>query len=535
MPNLISGAIGQGVGLVSEYRKHRQEQKRSREASIEVPQGPSQAHAHSDPLPSYEDTTGQQESVSDPFPPDAKDPVQYEIDTDSDYDSSLGDDSDDEAWASDEAVTHSDSDEPPSYETITADASRETTNELVQEIAVSSRLQPTTSSGTPFVRQPLPCPVILPQRRPHKKARGFVRAYAPALAETGIDQETFLTFLKNFHKSSQASPIFDVIGISAGIAGFAPSIIAMVVCAAVEVGAKVGSEMRARYRTNNFLDRVNETLFRPAGLFAMIVRYKASEATDAQPISAETVNLSTYRAMAKVTKQRSCNAEGKSSRSMSDQMSNLRVASDTTRGALQMPEAAPLIYPDLDHKLAQEGPESFKDKSKDAKKFVADYIDRRAQMSFAKQAPPSSLVIPQGDYQPPTGAANAEHAMYSGGLVALISGGTITPRLRKEERRANKQSAKDMRRIARGREPRHGYVTESADVQGYDGAGFRAVAGPSGGTYVHSGKNVTRRERKLRKTAKRVFKEDVLYLMIVNMPSDAELDAAREELARGKG
>lgn len=128
----------------------------------------------------------------------------------------------------------------------------------------------------------------------------------------------------------------------------------------------------------------------------MIVRYKASEATDAQPISAETVTLSTYRAMAKVTKQRSCNAEGKSSRSMSDQMSNLRVASDTTRGALQMPEAAPLIYPDLDHKLAQEGPESFKDKSKDAKKFVADYIDRRAQMSFVS-ARRTAKIISQAD------------------------------------------------------------------------------------------------------------------------------------------
>ncbi|KJX99691.1 hypothetical protein TI39_contig353g00031 [Zymoseptoria brevis] len=534
MPNLISGAIGQGFGLVSEYRKHRQQHKLASEVSLQGPQGSAPVNAHGDLLPSYEDTTGQQASISAPLPQDTKEPVQFEADTDSDYESSLGDDSDDEAWTLDEAVTHSDSDEPPSYETITAEASRETTDELVQEIIVSSHLQSTTSSGTPFVRQPLPCPVVLPQRRPHKKARGFVRAYAPALADTGIDQETFLTFLRNFHKSSQASPMFDVIGISAGIAGFAPSIIAMVVCAAVEVGAKVGAEMQARYRTNNFLDRVNETLFKPAGLFAMIVRYKAVKATDAQPISAESVNLSTYRAMAKVTKQRSCNAEGKSSRSMSDQMDNLRVASDTTRGALRMPEAAPLIYPDLDHKLAQESPESFKDKSKDAKKFVADYIDRRAQMSFAKQAPPSSLVVPHGDYQPPTGAANPEHAMYSGGLVALVSGGTITPRLRKEERRANKQSAKDMRRIARGREPRHGYVTESAEVQGYDGAGFRAVAGSSGATYVHSGKNVMRRERKLRKTAKRVFQEDVLYLMIVNMPSEAELDAAREDLARAK-
>lgn len=49
----------------------------------------------------------------------------------------------------------------------------------------------------------LPCPVIIPQRRPRTKGRGFVRAYAPVLADCGIDQNTFLEFLKTFHKASQ--------------------------------------------------------------------------------------------------------------------------------------------------------------------------------------------------------------------------------------------------------------------------------------------------------------------------------------------
>ena len=49
----------------------------------------------------------------------------------------------------------------------------------------------------------LPCPVIIPQRRPRTKSRGFVRAYAPVLADCGIDQDTFLDFLKTLHKASQ--------------------------------------------------------------------------------------------------------------------------------------------------------------------------------------------------------------------------------------------------------------------------------------------------------------------------------------------
>ena len=51
----------------------------------------------------------------------------------------------------------------------------------------------------------LPCPVIIPQRRPKDKSRGFVRAYAPVLSDCGIDQATFLDFLKSFHKASQVT------------------------------------------------------------------------------------------------------------------------------------------------------------------------------------------------------------------------------------------------------------------------------------------------------------------------------------------
>ena len=51
----------------------------------------------------------------------------------------------------------------------------------------------------------LPCPVILPQRRPKDKSRGFVRAYAPVLMDCGIDQATFLDFLKSFHKASKVN------------------------------------------------------------------------------------------------------------------------------------------------------------------------------------------------------------------------------------------------------------------------------------------------------------------------------------------
>lgn len=70
--------------------------------------------------------------------------------------------------------------------------------------------------------QKLPFPIIVPQRRPGTKTRGFVRAYPPVLEETGISQETFLRFLKDLHKAAQASPVFDVVMIATAIAGAYP-------------------------------------------------------------------------------------------------------------------------------------------------------------------------------------------------------------------------------------------------------------------------------------------------------------------------
>jgi hypothetical protein len=55
--------------------------------------------------------------------------------------------------------------------------------------------EPSQSSGR------LPYPIIIPQRRPEDKSRGWMLAYAPVLDEFGIDQTTFLKFLYDFNES----------------------------------------------------------------------------------------------------------------------------------------------------------------------------------------------------------------------------------------------------------------------------------------------------------------------------------------------
>jgi hypothetical protein len=58
----------------------------------------------------------------------------------------------------------------------------------------------------PSERQTLP--VILPQRRPQSRTRGFVRGYALVLEGTNMSQEASLEFLDGFEKSISEKLVF---------------------------------------------------------------------------------------------------------------------------------------------------------------------------------------------------------------------------------------------------------------------------------------------------------------------------------------
>lgn len=48
----------------------------------------------------------------------------------------------------------------------------------------------------------IPCPVIIPQCKPGDMNEGFLRAYAPVLADCGISQDLFTTFQEGFAQAS---------------------------------------------------------------------------------------------------------------------------------------------------------------------------------------------------------------------------------------------------------------------------------------------------------------------------------------------
>lgn len=380
MPRLLSKVIQPAIGLAAEAIAHQREKSRSR-SDLAEPGPNAGGHAPSSsasashpasqarqagpvdpnaPPPQYTETSDQGLLESGgPAYHDEKRAIKHDKSY-AEYDEEDDDDAehDEDDWDLDEAAELA---SPPSYDqTLDNDDIPALTRSVLKGAKAPTGVN-------------LPLPVIIPQRRPRDKKRGFVRAYAPVLEDTGIDQDTFLRFLKAFHQSSQSSKYWDVIFISAGIAGFAPSAIAMAVSTAVQIAAGTAKELQARKRTNSFLDEMNQKLFMPRGLIALIMTFKPDIPPSAQrsgPISGVLGALGGLVAHQELDMNQSIAKYymDDSVSGMKKSMQGLRLSSGKTHGELAMPEAAPLIYPTLEEVAdavarGREGEEEVKKKS----------------------------------------------------------------------------------------------------------------------------------------------------------------------------
>ena len=373
-------------------------------------------------------------------------------------------DDDEEAWALDEIATSTTEPIPATNKESYGIDAQPTISSMVNTILGKCPAPPITTSK-------LSKPVILPQRRPGNKQRGFVHAYAPDLASKGIDETTFLAFIDTFRRATSASPILGIISVSAGIVGFVPEPTAQITSAVISVVAGTAIEVQRRQRTNFFLDEVNERLFKPRGLYAMVMSFKPNQK---KAISAETCDINTLIS----------SREDISSSTLKDVFKN---STGTTYSELELPESAALKFSDLDQAV-----EKGDTKLEAAGNFLADYYDRRAQALYAANAPNSALSMPE--HRKPSFASrfsDPNDPVHNGSLVTLLTGGKVVLGGRKAERREARRDARAERR----------------------GAG-----GLGGIGEVRRGRN--RGARKMKK--------GVLYLMVVNMPSAEDLEVARE-------
>ena len=161
------------------------------------------------------------------------------------------------------------SDDPPSYDNIEDDTGHDLENEwnlddAQDEIIDNSEKHPVGDSSNfedAFLRNHPPpeyvkevpsgklsLPVVLPQRRPKDRSRGFIRAYAPVLENCGIDQATWLAFLDTFQKSSAANPWLNAINLASIGTMFMPHAIGLVVGYAISQATNIAIELQARQR-----------------------------------------------------------------------------------------------------------------------------------------------------------------------------------------------------------------------------------------------------------------------------------------------
>ena len=152
----------------------------------------------------------------------------------------------------------------------------------------------------------------------------------------------------------------------------------------------------------------------------------------------------------------------------------------------------------------------------------------------AKNDPNSTLVIPESQRKSESTSkwADPNHPMFNGGLVGLVSGGYIDAGKRRGEKRERRLERKEARWERRyGARPQY-------PTQGLEGLSLQETE-QQRPDYSRRGskRRMHPRDRAAQRgrgnggiigSVRKIMQEDVLYLMIVPMPSEAEIAEARE-------
>ncbi|KAF5010262.1 hypothetical protein FDECE_3580 [Fusarium decemcellulare] len=348
----------------------------------------------------------------------------------------------------------------------------------------------------------LELPVILPQRRPSSRARGFVRAYSPSLAQKGIDQDTFLDFIDTFNKTLVPNPWLYAINL-AGFAGTGqPEPFGMLIGAAAEIAALAAMEMQSRFKSNGFLDHVNRSFFVPRGMACFVMTWKPDADED---MLTSVVNLdgrtaessaesSLSHQMKDIITQKTPRSEGIS---LIQQQMKERIKSSS--GTCKWPESSPLVFPSLEDtngKGVIGGNTKKKNSFGSAEKWIDGYQDKRAQAKWMAENPdePATRLVPKPHFQ--SRYADPNHPAASGDVVALLTGGRWQYGQGKSVDRKEKKKDED----------------KDSDLGKEDDAEKK-----TGEKDKHSSKEIEKKSDT--GILKSLLQKDVLYLAIVNIPS----------------
>lgn len=240
----ISKKVASGIAFATEVHQHNKAKKAARKqqaldgAVAQPPQG------------QPEDET---RSIHTPTPPnDQKEGEVLEIPIQGGHD-------DEREWELDEAQDELVEGSEPQHKSKNGAANPDkliaaflSRHPLSITITPSATSPPSYEAATSAVQQgqtyKLEFPVVIPQRRPQSKKRGFIRAYAPDLANMGIDQATWLDFIETFNEASLANPWINALNLASIATNALPSAIGFAVSLAIMVATNIAMETQARYR-----------------------------------------------------------------------------------------------------------------------------------------------------------------------------------------------------------------------------------------------------------------------------------------------
>ncbi|KAH3941208.1 hypothetical protein HBI56_206250 [Parastagonospora nodorum] len=402
---------------------------------------------------------------------------------------------DEAAWELDEAQD----DQVPENRSRPAAATDEDVTGLANSFLVAH------ARPHPYSLGQLALPVVITQRRPESRTKGFIRAYSPLLEDVNIDQATFLDFLGNLNKSLAPSPWIQAINLAAFAGQKIPEPFTIMISIAVKKVADAASELHSRSKTNRFLDQVNEDFFAPRGLVALIMTWKPSQ-KDAVLTRAE---FDMQSSIAKAS-------DARKSRRLFESSSGAT--------SFEWPQTAPLVFPALDE-LEGEKEAAVKRSGK----YVAEYMDRRARAKWAGENPESALANATRKEKFSSRYADPNHPASSGDPIALLTGGFIQAGLGRQMGNDNSRGGlfggsrdhEGAMGLGRGRMDgwqRGGESSRGAGRIGPSGGGRGGIAGSSVGPLT------------LVEDAKKLFQDDVLYLMIVQRPTDEQMAAAMQRI-----
>lgn len=238
----------------------------------------------------------------------------------------------------------------------------------------------------------------------------------------------------------------------------------------------------------------------PLGLYVMVLMCKDEPGkTGEVEFGMEAVNMDTAKQISKWGLPKEHKDDILDQSTKIKLLRPIRMASGRTTAETMPLEISPLIYPGLEDMIERpqiKRDESFKNRLLRNKEFVADYFDRRARADYAGNNPDSALTkasatVPEFRNR----FADPNHPCNNGHLFSLITGGNYVaqPRGRRSRLREVGEDGK--------LKPR---VKQEIKIRGPISLAMYPV--------------------------KKIMTPNVLYLTIVNLPTQEELDDARIQL-----